>query len=106
MMRVSEPTADWTVAWEDAGKKFVYTYASGNNHNIYVKNVVNGKEVEGEAINVKEGVLTGVEAVAAEGAEGVRELYNLQGVRVSEAEAVPGVYVERRGGKVAKVVIR
>lgn len=106
MMRVSEPTADWTVAWEDAGKKFVYTYASGNNHNIYVKNVVNGKAVEGEAINVKEGVLTGVEAVAAEGAEGVRELYNLQGVRVSEAEAVPGVYVERRGGKVAKVVIR
>lgn len=106
MMRVSEPTADWTVAWEDAGKKFVYTYASGNNHNIYVKNVVNGKEVEGEAINVKEGVLTGVEAVAAEGAEGVRELYNLQGVRISEAEAVPGVYVERRGGKVAKVVIR
>lgn len=106
MMRVSEPTADWTVAWEDAGKKFVYTYASGNNHNIYVKNVVNGKEVEGEAINVKEGVLTGVEAVAAEGAEGARELYNLQGVRVSEAEAVPGVYVERRGGKVAKVVIR
>lgn len=106
MMRVSEPTADWTVAWEDAGKKFVYTYASGNNHNIYVKNVVNGKEVEGEAINVQEGVLTGVEAVAAEGAEGARELYNLQGVRVSEAEAVPGVYVERRGGKVAKVVIR
>lgn len=106
MMRVSEPTAYWTVAWEDAGKRFVYTYASGNNHNIYVKNVVNGKSVEGEAINVKEGVLTGVEAVAAEGAEGVRELYNLQGVRVSEAEAVPGVYVERRGGKVAKVVIR
>lgn len=106
MMRVSEPTADWTVAWEDAGKKFVYTYASGNNHNIYVKNVVNGKSVEGEAINVKEGVLTGVEEVAAEGAEGARELYNLQGVRVSEAEAVPGVYVERRGGKVAKVVIR
>lgn len=106
MMRVSEPTADWTVAWEDAGKKFVYTYASGNNHNIYVKNVVNGKSVEGEAINVKEGVLTGVEAVAAEGAEGARELYNLQGVRVSEAEAVPGVYVERRGGKVAKIVIR
>lgn len=106
MMRVSEPTADWTVAWEDAGKRFVYTYASGNNHNIYVKNVVNGKSVEGEAINVKEGVLTGVEAVAAEGAEGARELYNLQGVRVSEAEAVPGVYVERRGGKVAKVVIR
>lgn len=106
MMRVSEPTADWTVAWEDAGKKFVYTYASGSNHNIYVKNVVNGKEAMGEAINVKEGVLTGVEEVAAEGAEGVRELYNLQGVRVSEAEAVPGVYVERRGGKVAKVVIR
>ncbi len=106
MMRVSEPTADWTVAWEDAGKKFVYTYASGSNHNIYVKNVVNGKEAMGEAINVKEGVLTGVEEVAAEGAEGARELYNLQGVRVSEAEAVPGVYVERRGGKVAKVVIR
>lgn len=106
MMRVSEPTADWTVAWEDAGKKFTYTFASGNNHNIYVKNVVNGKEVMGEAINVKEGVVTGVESVAAEGAEGARELYNLQGVRVSEAEAVPGVYVERRGGKVAKVVIR
>lgn len=106
MMRVSEPTADWTVAWEDAGKKFTYTYASGSNHNIYVKNVVNGKEAMGEAINVKEGVLTGVEEVAAEGAEGARELYNLQGVRVSEAEAVPGVYVERRGGKVAKVVIR
>lgn len=106
MARASEPTADWTVATEDGGKKFTYTFASGNNHNIYVKNVVNGKEVMGEAINVKEGVVTGVESVAAEGAEGVRELYNLQGVRVSEAEAVPGVYVERRGGKVAKVVIR
>lgn len=107
MMRVSEPTADWTVATENEGKQFTYEYVAGNNHNIYVKNVVNGKEVEGEAINVNaSGTVTGVEAVAAEGAEGVRELYNLQGVRVSEAEAVPGVYVERRGGKVAKVVIR
>lgn len=106
MARASEPTADWTVATEDGGKKFTYTFASGNNHNIYVKNVVNGKQAMGEAINVKEGVLTGVESVAADGAEDARELYNLQGVRVSEAEAVPGVYVERRGGKVAKVVIR
>lgn len=107
MMRVSEPTADWTVATENEGKQFTYEYVAGNNHNIYVKNVVNGKEVEGEAINVNaSGTVTGVESVAAEGAEGARELYNLQGVRVSEAEAVPGVYVERRGGKVAKVVIR
>lgn len=104
MLRVSDVTDDWTDA---NAKEFTYTYSKGNNHNVYIKNVVNGKEVEGEPVNINEtGGLTGVEAVEAEGAEGVRELYNLQGVRVSEAEAVPGVYVERRGNKVAKIVIK
>lgn len=106
MLRVSAPTDGWTEAKENGGKQFTYEYAAGSNHNIYVKNVVNGKEALGEAINVNtSGIVTGVEDVAAEGAAGVRELYNLQGVRVSEADAVPGVYIERRGGRVAKVVL-
>ncbi|MCM1072162.1 MAG: chitobiase/beta-hexosaminidase C-terminal domain-containing protein [Alistipes timonensis] len=107
MARGTDVTADWTEATENGGKQFTYEYASGANHNVYVKNVVNGKEAHGEAFNINEtGGLTGIESVSAEGAEGVRELYNLQGVRVSEAEAAAGVYIERRGGKVAKVVIR
>ena len=107
MARGTDVTEDWTEATENGGKQFTYEYASGANHNVYVKNVVNGKEAYGEAFNINEtGGLTGIESVSAEGAEGVRELYNLQGVRVSEAEAAAGVYIERRGGKVAKVVIR
>lgn len=107
MARGTDVTEDWTEATENGGKQFTYEYASGANHNVYVKNVVNGKEAYGEAFNINEtGGLTGIESVSAEGAEGVRELYNLQGVRVSETEAAAGVYIERRGGKVAKVVIR
>ncbi len=107
MARGTDVTEDWTEATENGGKQFTYEYASGANHNVYVKNVVNGKEAYGEAFNINEtGGLTGIESVSAEGADGVRELYNLQGVRVSEAETAAGVYIERRGGKVAKVVIR
>lgn len=50
------------------------------------------------------GTVTGIESVAAE-SEGEGELYNLQGVRVNRATAAPGLYIERRGGKVVKVIL-
>ncbi len=36
----------------------------------------------------------------------VEEYYNLQGIRVDPATAVPGIYVRRQGVKVSKIVIR
>lgn len=51
-----------------------------------------------------EGITTGIDSVAAE-ESGEVELYNLQGVRVDRRSAAPGLYIERRGGKVAKVVL-
>lgn len=36
---------------------------------------------------------------------GPRVLYNLQGIRVDETEAAPGVYIEYRDGKARKVVL-
>lgn len=50
------------------------------------------------------GQTTGIEDVAAE-AEEAAELYNLQGVRVDRATAAPGLYIERRGSKTAKVIL-
>lgn len=106
MLRVSEPTDDWTVAKENGGKQFTYEYVAGNNHNIYVKNVVNGQEAHAEPININaSGVVTGIEAVGADVENGEAELYNLQGVRVNRATALPGLYIERRNGKATKVVL-
>ncbi len=51
-----------------------------------------------------EGITTGIDSVAAE-ESGEVELYNLQGVRVDRRSAAPGLYIERCGGKVAKVVL-
>ncbi|MCM1071023.1 MAG: hypothetical protein NC210_08605 [[Clostridium] fimetarium] len=48
--------------------------------------------------------VTAIDSIAAEAA-GEVELYNLQGVRVDRRSAAPGLYIERRGGKVAKVVL-
>lgn len=50
------------------------------------------------------GQTTGIEGVAAE-VEEAAELYNLQGVRVDRATAAPGLYIERRGAKTAKVIL-
>ena len=36
----------------------------------------------------------------------VEEMYDLNGVRVDRASAVPGIYVVKKGSKVSKVMVK
>lgn len=47
---------------------------------------------------------SGIDGVAAPGTTGT-EIYNVQGLRVSDT-AAPGVYIVRKGGEVRKVIVR
>lgn len=49
---------------------------------------------------------TTVSELEAEDSEAVEEIYNLNGVKVSRENAVPGIYVVRKGSKAKKVVIK
>lgn len=53
----------------------------------------------------KAGVVSGVENVVAEAAQGEAEYYTLSGVRVY-GQPAPGLYILRQGGKASKVVVK
>ena len=55
---------------------------------------------------VYKGVPSAVSELEAEDTGAVEELYNLNGVSVSRENAVPGIYVIRKGCKAKKVVIK
>lgn len=87
----------------------VNTYAAtfdpeGSKHTYHVTALYN----EGES-HTSEGLefdpaQSGISNVGVDSC-GPRVLYNLQGIRVDEADATPGVYIEYRDGKARKVVL-
>ena len=62
---------------------------------------------DGGTLAVKySGIPSAVSELEAEDSEAVEEMYDLSGVKVSRENAVPGIYVVRKGSKVRKVVIK
>lgn len=53
-----------------------------------------------------EGAVQGIDGIGMEESKGPAEYYNLQGVRVSADNLVPGFYIVRQGGKATKVFIQ
>lgn len=71
---------------------------------VEAKSVRDGLESPVEVFNVGDGTITtGIEAVAADAAEGEAEYFNLQGIRVANPQG--GVFIRRQGAKVAKVAL-
>ena len=71
---------------------------------VEAKSVRDGLESPVEVFNVGDGTITtGIEAVAADAAEGEAEYFNLQGIRVANPQG--GVFIRRQGAKVAKVTL-
>ncbi len=68
-----------------------------------------GNKVDGKWMyldNVKViGEVAGIEDVVAGDVNAPVELYNLNGVRVSEGNAAPGLYIRKQGNKVEKVTL-
>ena len=60
--------------------------------------------IEDNATYNLSGETTGVEDILAE--EGIREYYNLNGLKVAEENLTPGCYIVRCGNKVQKVFVR
>ena len=57
------------------------------------------------AVTLQDGVISSVDAVAADADHAAAEYFTVSGVRV-EGELAPGIYLRRQGDKVDKVVVR
>lgn len=86
----------------------VYTYnvpaTLENDITLNIRAKAGDSYSEVRSINIaKDGTITGIEAVAADSAEGEAEYFNLQGIRVANPQG--GVFIRRQGAKVAKVAL-
>ncbi len=50
--------------------------------------------------------LSAIGAVAVDASDGVVEYYDLRGVRVNRTDMAPGLYLERRGNRVSKILVK
>lgn len=95
------------VMQDDAFNKNVYsaTKADGNSIlSVPGSSFEDYKTASGWQNFFAKNVTTGIEGVGEDGAEGVAEWYNLQGVRVARPEG--GVFIRRQGDKCEKVLVK
>lgn len=62
-------------------------------------------DASGSSTATGDNVQTGIDGIEAT-PEAEAEYYTLHGIRVSKADLTPGVYIERRGGKARKIMVR
>lgn len=102
---------DWKTAYTTLNTKMTtgtYTVVTGDGKGnmAFVEDIDNPElilDTEAMTLTVK-GTMAAVENVAVDSADTVAEYYNMQGVKVESP--VAGLYLERRGNKVAKVYIK
>ncbi len=73
---------------------------SGNNACVY------GSDDAGSRWTIELVRLNGISAVSGDAADGVVEYYDLRGIRVNPADMAPGLYLERRGNRVSKILVK
>lgn len=62
-------------------------------------------DASGSSTATGDNVQTGIDGIEA-APEAEAEYYTLQGARISKADLTPGVYIERRGGKARKIMVK
>lgn len=100
----------WTLPQDGVGNVFSQTYSvSADYLPLDLNRVRLFLYVPGNglcAYDIVDAGITGVDDLEAEEVETTIEYFNLQGVKMSPDNLVPGIYVKKQGDRVSKVIIR